>query len=130
LLLDVAVRRIALEPAVAMVAAQRLWDRLRGRRTVIAKAPEFLDRLKSRKEQIGEALERTRAAQRFEAAGPAATAPPGAEAPSGPAPPPTRRPAPQPRVGPQTPEEAADYASRLLKAKKRVWQDRDKDKDK
>jgi uncharacterized membrane protein/Mg-chelatase subunit ChlD len=130
LLLDVSVRRIALEPAVAVGAAQRQWDRLRGRRTVVAKAPEFLDRLKSRKEQIGEALERTRAAQRFEVTGPAASAPPGAEAPSAAAPPPPRRPAPPPGVGPQTPEEAADYASRLLKAKKRVWQDRDKDKDK
>jgi uncharacterized membrane protein len=131
LLLDVAVRRIALEPAVAVTAAQRFWDRLRGRRAAVGpRAPEFLDRLKSRKEQIGESLERTRAAQRFEATGPAAAAPPGAgEGPVSAPPPAARRPAPQPRVGPESPEQAADYASRLLKAKKRVWQDRDKDKD-
>ena len=33
---------------------------------------------------------------------------------------------PPPQVAPDKPEEAADYASRLMKAKKRVWEERDK----
>jgi hypothetical protein len=31
-------------------------------------------------------------------------------------------------VGPKPEEEPADYTSRLMKAKKRIWEERDKDK--
>ncbi|HEV3263832.1 MAG TPA: VWA domain-containing protein [Gemmataceae bacterium] len=131
LFFDVAVRRIAIDPSEASVAARRLWGRLRGQAPAAEETPQFLDRLKSRKAQIGESLERTRAAQRFDAGGGPAVAPPGADQPSQqPARQPPPRPAPQQRVGPEAEQEAADYASRLLRAKKRVWQDRDKDKDK
>jgi Mg-chelatase subunit ChlD/uncharacterized membrane protein len=127
LFFDVAVRRIALEPLEAVVVAQGAWDRLRGRRSAAEKGAEFLERLKTRKAQISETLDKSRAARRFE----------GGDAPVAGAPPPTaaegpvtapRRPAPRPAglgVGPQPEQEPVDYASRLMKAKKKVWQDRE-----
>ena len=36
----------------------------------------------------------------------------------------------QPGIAPQKEQEAADFASRLMRAKKKVWEERDKDKDK
>jgi hypothetical protein len=134
LLFDVAARRIAVDPLQATVAVQRVWDRLRGRAAAAAATPQFLDRLKSRKEQVGEALGKAKAQARFEAselARPSAP-PPGADDAAtvertGPP-----RAAPPPRsVAPEAAqEEPADFASRLMKAKKRVWEERDKDKDK
>jgi uncharacterized membrane protein len=130
LLLDVAVRRIAVDPLHVMVVLQGHWDRLRGLTATRERVPEFFDRLRSRKAQVGETLQRDRAARRFEGEPSAAPAPAGAmDVPD--TPPPIARAAPQrTSLAPQTQrEEPADYASRLLKAKKRVWQDRDKDKE-
>jgi uncharacterized membrane protein len=130
---DVAVRRIALDPLAATVAAQRWWDRLRGRRQLPERVPEFIERLKSRKAEIGEALQRERAARRFEAGDQPTASPSGApDLPDRPAAP--ARPA-APPAGPslapqQESQEPADYASRLLKAKKRVREELDRDKDK
>lgn len=134
LFFDVAVRRIALDPREVVVApAQRLWDRLRGRAALAIATPQFLDRLKSRKAQVAETMERQRATRRFESEGtPAAPPPAGADEPAGGA---ARtaplKPPPQRTIAPDA-EKAApvDYASRLLRAKKRVWEERDKDKDK
>jgi uncharacterized membrane protein len=127
---DVAVRRIAIEPLAVAVAAQRVWGRLRRQDVVAESSPQFLDRLKSRKEQIGQALDRGRATQRFDAGeAPAAAPPPGAaDTPAQPTQAPTRPPAAAPQVGPEKEQEPADFASRLMKAKKRVWEERDKDK--
>ncbi len=131
LFFDVAVRRIAVEPAAAWAGATRVWDRLRGRAVVAPAQPQFFDRLQSRKAQVGEELGRVKAARRFDAgSAPAGEAPPGAAqaTPGEPqtAPRPVR---PAPSVAPEREQEAVDYASRLMKAKKRVWQDRDKDKE-
>jgi uncharacterized membrane protein len=121
LFFDVAVRRITLEPARVVAAARALWARLRGR-AAEARPAEFLDRLRSRKAQVGEALDRGRAGRRFEGEPPSAS-PPAAE---GVPPPPPPRPAAPPAAAP-APEEQGDYASRLMRAKKRVWKDRDKE---
>jgi uncharacterized membrane protein len=131
LFFDVAVRRIAVDPLQVTVAAQQVWDRLRGRRTTAERAPEFIERLRSRKAQVGESMQRERAARRFDAGDVPVAPPAGAAdvpaAPSGP-PRPARPPA---SLGPQQPEqEPADFASRLMKAKKRVWEEREKDKGK
>ncbi|HMC67087.1 MAG TPA: hypothetical protein VKI65_19275, partial [Gemmataceae bacterium] len=129
LFFDVAVRRIAIEPLAVAVAAQRFWDRLRGRAAVKDTTPQFLDRLKSRKAQISEAIQKEKAARRFDLGeAPAVAAPQGAHEIPVATPRPTRRPEPQRGVGPEQEKEAADYASRLLKAKKRVWEEREKDK--
>lgn len=122
LLCDVAVRRIAIEPSVVWARGAVLWERLRGRATADEGAA-VLERLKSRKQQASEAIAREHAARRFKAEEGAPVAPiasAGAPAASRPA---AKRPAPKK-------EEADDYATRLMKAKKRALEEREKDKDK
>jgi uncharacterized membrane protein len=129
LFFDVAVRRIAIDLREVAVLAQRTWERLRGRATVTAEGPQFMERLKSRKAAISESLERAHsAARRFEAEeAPAVAAPPGAHEMETAPPRTPARPAPAVRSEAKAPEEA-DAMSRLLKAKKRVWEERDRDK--
>jgi hypothetical protein len=126
LVLDIAVRRIAIEPEAVVAATGRLWDRLRGR-AVAVQTPQFLDRLQSRREQVDESLHR--ASARFEAGdAPGTDVPPAVDQP-GPSQPPAR-PTTAPGVAPDKPQTPEDFASRLMKAKKKVWEERDKGKDK
>src|SRR5262249_22508213 len=126
LLFDVAVRRIAVDPVQVIAVAHNLWDKMRGTTAPRQVAEEFIDRLRSRKAQVGQALDQGRAARRFEGTeGATAVAPPGAEE-ARPMPerrPPSRasQPAP-PTVG----EESEDSSSRLMLAKRRAMKDRDK----
>jgi uncharacterized membrane protein len=115
-LLDVAVRRIALEPHEAKAWAERTWSKLRGR--VVEKSAEpFLERLRSKKEQVATALEREKSTKRF-------------EAPTEPvAPPPTMYEPPKPKLEekPQAPAEGkseADAFARLMEAKRKALGDR------
>jgi uncharacterized membrane protein len=129
LLFDVAVRRIAVDPVQVAAAAQGLWDRLRGTAAPREVAAEFFDRLRSRKALVGQALDQGRAARRFEGdEGIVATAPPSAEDAR---PLPERQPPPRPAqpAPPSTEEEAGDFASRLMRAKRRAMQEREKRKD-
>ncbi|MFN4259400.1 MAG: VWA domain-containing protein [Gemmataceae bacterium] len=129
LLCDVAVRRVAFEPLAVAAAAERVWARLRRQTATVEETPQFLDRLKSRKAQIGETLEKGKGERRFEAPDtPAAATPAGATEPSesaAPVPPPAQ---PPPTVAPEAEAEPTDFASRLMRAKKRVWEERDKEK--
>jgi hypothetical protein len=127
LFFDVAVRRIAVDPAEAALKAREVWERLRGRATAAVATPQFLDRLKSRKAQVGEALGKGRAARRFEAEGPVAAPPTAGDVP--PLPPRPSAHHPRPPVGPAREPQPEDYASRLLRAKRRAMEERDKDKD-
>jgi uncharacterized membrane protein len=124
LVLDIAVRRVALEPRVGWAKALTLWQRLR--REPIVAAPEFLARLQSRKAQVDESLARQQGARKFEggdvATGPLPTATEGIPAPS--SSPPAAQ--PPPPVVPAKEEDAGDYASRLLRAKKRALEEREK----
>jgi hypothetical protein len=79
-----------------------------------------MDRLRARKAAAGE--EMARPAPRFEPT-PGAAPPPGADA----AAPPTPPAAPAPPAGPQPEAPADDFAARLLKAKRKVWEERNKD---
>jgi uncharacterized membrane protein len=129
LFFDVAVRRIAIDLREVAALAQRNWARLRGRAVITAEGPQFMERLKSRKAAISESLEAAhRSARRFEAEeAPVAAAPPGAhEMESAPSRAPARQ-APAVRAE-QPAAEDADAMSRLLKAKKRVWEERERDK--
>jgi uncharacterized membrane protein len=123
LFFDVAVRRISLEAGAVVVAAVTAWERLRGHTAAAEQVPEFFDRLRSRKAQVGQAIQQGRAARRFEAEeAPAGAPPPGADAlpeRTEPAPRP-----PRPRTGAEA-GEGEDYLSRLKKAKKRAMQDRE-----
>ena len=108
LLLEVAVRRLALTWAEVTQPLRWLWRQLRGRQAEVA-GPQFLDRLKSRKAQVNEEL----ATRRFEAS-------------AAPLPPPSEAAEAKPTAAPSEVEtEPTDYASRLLRAKKRIWEQRD-----
>jgi uncharacterized membrane protein len=122
LFFDVAVRRIAVDLRPALVTVAATWDRLRGRTPAAVKLPEYFDRLRSRKAQVGEALKQPTASRRFEAdeTAPAVAAPPGADAlPDRP------EAAPRRTERPRAPGDEADYLSRLKKAKKRAMEGRE-----
>jgi uncharacterized membrane protein/Mg-chelatase subunit ChlD len=133
---DVAVRRIALDVGWLKQAAVNEWKKLRGQET--ATASDYMDKLRSRKAEVGEQLERTRAAPRPET-GPL----PFPDAPaSGPIGEPLldggemqdRARAAQKPQSPSLAVPSAEtvkqsYTDRLLKAKQRVWEEREKDKE-
>jgi uncharacterized membrane protein/Mg-chelatase subunit ChlD len=135
---DVAVRRIAPDTARIKLALANEWRRLRG--LDVVKSSDYLDKLKSRKAEVSEQLDRSRFASRFEAKpGQAAesrgsTAPIGEpllEGSPGGGPPQSGR-----TVAPSAPALAPDaplpgevsYTDRLKKAKQRVWEEREKEK--
>jgi len=93
---------------------------------------EYMDRLRSRKAEVTEQLEQRRAAARFEPAPDATASGPAPdlatlEAEMKTAPRESPRPSSPPRSMPEKPPEES-YTERLLKAKKKVWEDRDQDK--
>ena len=55
-LLSEALGLFAGEPLAVVAKAQTVWDRLRGRRQAAERAPDFIERLRSRKAQVGESL--------------------------------------------------------------------------
>jgi hypothetical protein len=133
---DVAVRRIAPDMDRIKLAVANEWKKLRGQDVV--KSSAFLDQLKTRKAEVDEQLDRSRFASRFEAPTPETGAPSPIGEPlleggqvvdrarvARPATPASGGLAPEARA----PEEAS-YTNRLLKAKQRVWEERDKDKEK
>jgi uncharacterized membrane protein len=126
LFFDVAVRRIAVDPATVSLMVRNQWQRLRGAAPLLPQTAQFLERLKSRKEQVGEAIEKEKAGRRFEGPEAFVEAPPAADACStAPAPPaPSAKP---PTVAPDDATTPADYASRLLRAKRKALEDRDKE---
>jgi uncharacterized membrane protein len=129
LLFDVATRRIAVDPSELAQKSRRLWERLRGRALAPDEEAAYLERLRTRKAQVVQSIDRARSAQKFESqevTTPAA--PQGADESVA-----ARAPAPRPAAPPPAPakqeEQPADYASRLLKAKQRVWEERGKEPD-
>jgi uncharacterized membrane protein len=121
LFFDVAVRRIAVEPAEVSTAAVRIWDRLRGRADAGTGSPQFLERLQNRKSQVEETIGRS--TRRFDVsdASPSAPAVETADVAT------AQRPAPAPSR-PQPPATAAsvdDPFARLMKAKKKALGDRE-----
>ena len=121
LLLDVAIRRIAIQPDALWTKAAAQWQRLRGQ-AAAAEAPEYIERLRSRKAQVGEAIDKQKATTKFEATTANAAAPivasaaPAAEKPK----------PPSVAQTPKEEEDATDFASRLMRAKKKAMDERDK----
>ena len=133
---DVAVRRIALDVDWIKQTAVNEWKKLRGQET--ATASEYMDKLRSRKAEVDEQLDRTRAAPRprrprfrsrmrlhpvrsanrcwkEERCVDRARAAQKTQSPS---------------LADPSPETAKQsYTDRLLKAKQRVWEEREKDKE-
>jgi pyruvate/2-oxoglutarate dehydrogenase complex dihydrolipoamide acyltransferase (E2) component len=107
----------------------RLWARLRNRGDAAAAEEDaFLGRLKQRKAQADENIERGKGARRFETTGapPPASAPAGADAAEA-----TRAPAKPPTAPPTTtrPPAEEDYFSKLRRAKKRAPHEQKRDED-
>jgi hypothetical protein len=125
LLLDVAIRRIAIQPETVWAKATATWQRLRGQAVSEEKMPEYIERLKSRKASVGETMDKKKAAKKFEKTGnaPVADAPIVASSQS------TEKPKPAtPKEKPKAAAKDEDFASRLMRAKKKAMEERDKDK--
>jgi uncharacterized membrane protein/Mg-chelatase subunit ChlD len=119
---DVFFRRVSINFAFVPVIAGRVRDRVL-RRQALPAATEYMNRLRSRKAEVSERLEQQRTAARFEAPPDTKVNPNVLNEP-----PPTMAP-PKPTTPTQQPPKASEeesYTSRLLKAKKKVWEDRDK----
>ncbi len=139
---DVAVRRIAPDMDRIKLAMASRWNKLRGHE--VAQSSDYMDKLRRRKAEVGEQLERSRFATRFEAPATAdpegrGTAATGAALLEGGQPGQQQRPRPAAGRSESTgaglaPDasgrEDASYTDRLLKAKQRVWEEREKEKDK
>lgn len=126
LLFDVALRRIAIQPEAVWAKAVYAWERLRGQASAQEPLPEFIERLKSRKAQVGESIDKKKATKKFEAAEGTTTATAPTVAPVAT---PEAKPKPAvPAKSEKKKEEDADFATRLMRAKKKAMEERDKDK--
>jgi hypothetical protein len=127
---DIAVRRVAPDVGRMRRSVADQWKKLRGQE--VAPPAEYMEKLRSRKAEVGEQLDRSRAATRFE---PMPTAPaPNEPLLTGDAPDAASREAAKARpAGPnlapdEKKPEPESYTNRLLQAKKKVWEEREKDK--
>jgi hypothetical protein len=123
LFLDVAARRLAFDPDQVAESARYTWARLRGQPLPPPRESDQVGRLQAR---APAAAAGDRAGRRFES-GPALDLPAGvdATAPDRPASVP-RSPTRPPDSGPQPEAPAAGDLGDLLKAKKKVWEEREK----
>ena len=131
-LCDVGVRRVALDVDRIKKSALDQWKKLRGQE--VAPRVEYMEKLRSRKAEVSDQLDRSRFAARFEVSPAAPPSPPlneplleatgGTETPRTPRPP-TAGPGLVPDPKAPAPE---SYTNRLLRAKQKVWEDREKDK--
>jgi uncharacterized membrane protein len=129
-LCDVAVRRIAPDFARMRRTAADQWKKFRGQD--VAPPVEYMEKLRSRKAEVGEQLDRSRAATRFEPMPGTPAAPVDEPLLTGTAGTPKEPPKPQPAGPGLAPDEKKpepeSYTNRLLRAKQKVWEDREKDK--
>jgi len=126
LVLEVAVRRIAVDPRIVLDKTALLWHRLRGE-TVQTETLAFLERLKARKADIGDDIEKRQGSRRFEGGPVSGDAPPEVGETARPKDPP--KPSSAPQVAPEKEHEPDDFAGRLMKAKRKAMEERDKKKD-
>jgi hypothetical protein len=127
-LADVFVRRVQVNFLWLVPIGQRALDIVL-RRDRQAPAPEVMQRLRSRKAQVDQSIESRRATARFEPDTAAAVDPEALKAaeakPTSPRP---ASPATQPAPATGDKPKQDDYTSRLLKAKKQVWKERNEDR--
>ena len=122
---DVFVRRVQINLQWLVPVWTRTLDIVLRRERHVA-APETMSRLRSRKAEVDRTIESRRAAARFE---PDAAAPIDPNAIEAAEARPTSDGTPAPAAPkPVAEAEGDDYTSRLLKAKKQVWQDRGQDR--
>ena len=129
---DVAVRRVAPDFDRMRRSVADQWKKLRGQE--VAPPAEYMEKLRNRKAEVGEQLDRSRAATRFEPM-PGMTAVDldeplltGTMANESAQSAPRTKPA-GPNLGPDEKKpEPESYTNRLLQAKKKVWEERERDK--
>jgi anthranilate/para-aminobenzoate synthase component I len=111
-------------PTAGDPLAARIRSRILGRDLPAEKA-EYMDRLRSKKAEVSGELEQKRAAARFE---PTPDAPVDTSVIEAEMAAPSTQPKPPeaPKKGLGAEQEEESYTSRLLKAKKKVWEDKDK----
>ncbi len=125
LLFDVAIRRIAIQPEALWARSVTIWQKLRGQAVADDSMTTYIERLKSRKASVGEAMDKQKAAKKYEGA--ASHGAP--EAPIVVSTTPVEKPKPAAKKQEQK-EEEADFATRLMRAKKKAMEERDKEKPK
>ncbi|SIO61072.1 von Willebrand factor type A domain-containing protein [Singulisphaera sp. GP187] len=131
---DVAVRRVAPDIDRIRKSVADQWKKLRGQE--VAPSVDYMEKLKTRKAEVGEQLDRSRAATRFEAPPPSESVPSGEPLLQDDRPADARRPAKStpeaPGLGPDASKaaEPESYTNRLLRAKQKVWEEREKNQDK
>ncbi|HEV3162709.1 MAG TPA: glutamine amidotransferase, partial [Isosphaeraceae bacterium] len=128
-LFDVAVRRVAPDFDRMRRAVSTQWEKLRGRE--VAPPTDYMEKLRSRKAEVDTQMERSHAATRFEAP-PIPTAPIGEPLLEGALSEEAKQrkanPEARPGLAPgQAQPEVESYTNRLLKAKKKVWEEREKE---
>jgi uncharacterized membrane protein len=119
LLCDVAVRRLAIDVGEVVQKAEKIWDRLRGR---AMPPPELAEQTQPRRAEVTDDPT-ARGSRRFEGS-PVTGAPLATDEPARPT---TQQPPPQPPAQRQ-PQQPEDYLDAMRRAKRRVWEERDKDK--
>lgn len=119
---DVFVRRVHVSFAWLPPLAGRVLDRLLRREPRVAPAPT-IERLRSRKAEVSDQLDQLRASTRFEAPPEIVIDPQAIEQPTAA---PSESKAPAPSLSPDQPAEDS-YTARLLKAKKKVWEQQKRD---
>jgi len=119
---DVFVRRVTVNLEWVPPLAERVRNRLFGRDAQPDKV-EYMDRLRSRKAEVTGELEQKRAAARFEPAPDAAVDTSLIESEMAATPAQSKPPEPE-KKGLAADQEEETYTSRLLKAKKKVWEER------
>jgi uncharacterized membrane protein len=123
---DVFVRRVQIDLQWLVPIWTRLLEIVLRREHEVA-APETMARLRSRKAEVDRSIESRRAAARFEPDAAPPVDPNVIEAAEARAAASTKRPSPSARPVAEADSEES-YTSRLLKAKKQVWQDRTQDR--
>ena len=124
---DVFIRRVTVSWAWAPRVAGRLRDRLL-RREAAPESTEYMERLRSRKAEVVEQLDQQRSTARFEPTPETSRDTTVLDQPTLSEPKPARPSQPSPTAS--KPKEEESYTSRLLKAKKKVWEERDKGNEK
>ena len=119
---DVFVRRVHVSFAWLPPLAGRVLDRLLRREPRVAPAPT-IERLRSRKAEVSDQLDQLRASTRFEAPPEIVIDPQAIEQPTAA---PSESKAPAPSLSSDQPAEDS-YTARLLKAKKKVWEQQKRD---
>ena len=123
---DVAVRRVAPDFTRMRRSLIDSWKRFRGEE--IEPPVEYMEKLKGRKAEVDQQMNRSYTSTRFEAPTILSGSPLDEPELGGSQTAPRTRPGPTDRPAPEAPKptQADNYTNRLLQAKKKVWDDRDK----